>query len=389
MAQEPLAKAEVQENAKEVSKETPDNSLNNLGKNETKTLDQRLESATSPEEIAKITSEAIEGKFKEEEKAEDKSEADADPEKSPKEEVEKADPPEDSGKEEKEPEEEAAKKEEEKTDDGDDEEGKLPNRIRTTDFSDVEKMALQIKRTAKKAGKDISLAEAESRARLALGIEEPSATKDGQTKTADNQADDGMPKTMDELSAKLKDLVAKRTKAFEEDLDFKAANQLTLEIEALKDHRDTLKTRAADTAKNAQAVYDAAYSKAESKAAEMYDFVGQKDSEGFKRMLELEAHFEATKDPLHLDPEKPLVLARMVARELAIAPKTAGVKPVVRSVLSNKQQPPPVVKKGVPPVASGTSRTSSTNPQGAALSAKIDSLRTPEDIEKFIAESGG
>lgn len=257
------------------------------------------------------------------------------------------------------------------------EEDKLPDRIRLTNFSKVEKLALQLKRENPK----LTLAEAEVKAKDALGIvEDGSAAKE--------PADSGLPKTAAEADAKLKELVAKRTKAFKEDLDFTEGDRLTNEIEALREHKLTLREQASQQASNAQKEYDAAFEAAEKKASGLYDFVKQPDSAGFKRIAEIDRQLEENKDPLFNDPNKALVIAQMVAKELQIAPKSPTAKAAATTAAKVTVKPavtPDTSKKTVPPVASGASRTTTASTQGDGFAQKIAALKTPADIENFLA----
>lgn len=281
----------------------------------------------------------------------------------------------------------AAGEQTEKTDgegkaDGEGAEEKLPDRIRLSNFSKVEKLALTIKRE----NPSLTLAQAEAKAKDALGIkDEPPAKQESN--------DPGLPKTLEEADAKIKDLVAKRTKAFKEDLDFAEGDRLTNEIEALREHKFTLRERASQRATEEERAYNAAFDAAETKASALYDFVKQTDSAAFKRMAEIDRQLEENKDPLFSDPNKPLLIAQMVAKELAIAPKSATAKAAAPKPATTAAPKPPVTtttqpKKQVPPVASGTSRTSTSTTQGGDLSKRIDGLRTPQDIENFVNNLG-
>jgi hypothetical protein len=68
--------------------------------------------------------------------------------------------------------------------------------------------------------------------------------------------------------------------------------------------------------------YNRRFTASEAKATELYAFASRADSEGGKRMLEIEAELKAKNDPLYFSPDKPLIIARMVAREMRIAPRT-------------------------------------------------------------------
>jgi hypothetical protein len=271
---------------------------------------------------------------------------------------------------------EAAKKKQE----DDEEEGKLPNRIRISDFAEVDKLAITLKKAALKQGETITFAEAEKRAMAALGLKPETAKPSGE------EADTGLPKTLAEVDAKIAELKLARSKARAEDLDFKAADRLDNEIDALKEHKSTLRAQTERQATAEQTAYNTAFDAAQGRAAGLYDFVKTPDSAGFKRMAEIDRQLEESKDPLFNAADKPLVIAQMVARELQIAPKspTAG-KPVVAAKPAASAQG----KKTVPPVASGASRTTTATTQGAELSKKIDALRTPADLENFVQGLGG
>lgn len=382
----------------EAAPAAPADSLNNPGQ-ELKTYEERLQGATTVADIAKLTDDVIEGRLAPPKAAEEKpagegtGATEAKPqgeagEKTAEEklaeetaqaeaaaaETEKQRLADEAAK--------ATKEAEEKGEEG----GDLPNRVRISDLPDVDRLSIQIKKAAAKQGKPITFAEAEKRAMAALGVT-PGETKAGDTAPEDN----GLPKTAAEVESRLKDLVAQRTKAYEEDLDFKAGNQLTLQIEALRDHRVTLREQAGKAVSAAQAKYDEAFNAAEAKAGDLYDFVKQADSAGFKRMAEIDQQLEANGDPLFHSPDKALKLAQMVAAELAIAPKAPGAKAtqaakVVVAVKAAEVAP----KKTVPPVvaASGASRTSTASTQGDALTAKIKGLRTPADLEAFVDSFG-
>lgn len=368
MAQENQAQAgDLKEGATEVPQGAPDDSLNNPGK---ETIEARAKSANSPDDVRKLIADATEGRFGQtateaQAPAEQTEQGAAQNNEKPNGETEMAAGKDGDG---------AVKPAETKAaeETGKNDEDAFPERIRLTNFSDVDKLALTLKR------KDptLSLAQAEIRAKAALGV------KDEPEATAPAPAETGLPKSVSEAEKEIANLTEQRTKAFEEDLDFKAANQLTLKIEALKDHKTTLRDQAQQTATQAQAVYDTAYGEAENKAGAIYDFVNQPDSEAYKRMVEIDRQLQELKDPTYDSPDKPFKIAQMVAREMSIAPKSptakaAGVKPAATA--------PKVIPKTVSPVASGASRTSTPSTQGDGLATKISGLRTQEDLEKFIA----
>src|ERR1019366_6239096 len=71
-----------------------------------------------------------------------------------------------------------------------------------------------------------------------------------------------------------------------------------------------------------EAAYDRAFDASEEKAIRLYDFVSDPNSVGRKRMLEIEADLLANDDPLYYDPNKPLIIAQMVGKEMRVAPKS-------------------------------------------------------------------
>jgi hypothetical protein len=272
---------------------------------------------------------------------------------------------------------------------GEDEDGKLPDRIRLTNFSEVEKLALQIKRTAEKAGKKMSLGEAEKNAMAMLGVTaNPTAEGAGDGAAAAST----LPATLADTDAKIAELKAQRTKARTVDLDFELADKLDNEIDALREHKSTLRESEARAASAEQAKYDNEFNASTKKAGELYDFVKQPDSAAYKRMQEIDRQLEASDDPLHRSPNKPLKVAQMVAAEMAIAPRALGAKPAAGAVTKVTQpaRPATTQAKTVPPVvaASGASRTSTSSTQGGELSQMIHSAKTPADLEAIRAKLG-
>lgn len=81
------------------------------------------------------------------------------------------------------------------------------------------------------------------------------------------------------------------------------------------------KNPTADQAKRKAAEYDAAFTASENRAMELYDFLSDPKSEGRIRIAEIDEALRVNGDPLYYDPNKPLIIAQMVAKELRIAPK--------------------------------------------------------------------
>lgn len=364
-------------------------SLNNPGKEQN--FNERVAGAKTPADVQRLIREAVEGSGRTKATQEEQSPASETPAEGekPAEGEQPAEPVAEetpaAGAETKtgETPAEAAAGEKPKDDEaGDDDEVEpIKNRVRITDFDEVAKLAIGLKKAAHKRGETITLAEAEKRAAAALGVNQ-SEKPAGETAEAN-----ALPQTVEAADAKIKALVALRTKAFKEDLDFAAGDTLTNEIEALREHKLTLREKVAETATKEQAAYNAAFDAAEKKANALYEFVKQPESAAFKRMAEIDQQLEANRDPLFNAPDKALVIAQMVARELQIAPKSPNAKPV--AVKPVAKAPTVVVKKTVPPVVGGDSRTSTSTTQGGELTKKIQGLRTPAEVEDFIASLAG
>jgi len=75
------------------------------------------------------------------------------------------------------------------------------------------------------------------------------------------------------------------------------------------------------------AAYNQQLAAAKAKAAALYDFVGKPGSVGGRRMLEIERQMAVNNDPRYYDPNMPLIIAEMVAKEMHVAPKSASAPP--------------------------------------------------------------
>ena len=231
---------------------------------------------------------------------------------------------------------------------------------------------------------DLTVEECVQRARAELGLDKTKPGKEADAPEAEEPTGDAEPETVEEADARLKDLRAQRRKAMTEDLDFAKAADLDDQIDALKDRRLDLVAKKATAESKAASEYDAQFDAAQSKAAGLYEFVGNADSAEAKRMLEIDAQLKASGDPLYSDPEKPLILAQMVAREYRIAPKASG-KTSTKTGTTGK--PVHAQPKNVAPIASGSSRTASTanNTAGQQLLDRASRIKTPAEMEEFLA----
>lgn len=334
---------------------------------------ERVAKASTPDELARLTKEFF-ARGDTPAHMEEKEDGESVPESSDQPAGEDAGAGKDEGKP------EASKVEEEESEEEDDETGEeaaQSKRIRVRPKADdkVGFRALEIQRR----NRDLTLEECVARARAELGVKpEPEADA---KKPEEAKPDEG-PATVEEADTRIKDLRAQRRKALTEDFDFEKAADLDDQIDALKDRRAALVAGDAKAKDDAASEYDAKFDAAQSKAAELYDFVRDANGAEAKRMLEIDARLKDSGDPLYSDPEKPLILARMVAREFHIAPKaktSTKPAPVARQAAAKP--------KTVAPIASGSSRTASTasNTAGQQLLERAARIKSPGEMEEFLA----
>lgn len=238
-----------------------------------------------------------------------------------------------------------------------------------------------------KAGlKPLVLEEAIAQAKHELGLDRAKEADGKEGKEGQEKSD--LPETLEATDALIKQLRTERSKAMTEELDLAKADQLDLKLDRLREHKFTLREQTATQEKEAVAEYNRRFDESKSAAAEAYDFVGDPESEAAKRMEEIDQEMEARSDPAFHDPNKPLIIAQMAAREFRIAPKkkAAGKKEGGEAKSGGeggekKTTTAPAGKKSV--AASGASRTvEKTTQQGQKLAA-IQAAKTPADLEKF------
>jgi hypothetical protein len=71
------------------------------------------------------------------------------------------------------------------------------------------------------------------------------------------------------------------------------------------------------------AAYNRQLAASRARAAALYDFVGKPGSVGRRRMLEIEQQMAVSNDPRYFDPNMPVIIAEMVAKEMRVAQKFA------------------------------------------------------------------
>jgi hypothetical protein len=265
---------------------------------------------------------------------------------------------------------------------------KLPTRFRSTmrEEDDVGRLAMSLKHR----NKDWTLEESVQAARKHLGKDSDAQPAPAPVAAAPETA----PPAVDELAgieAKIAEVKAQR-KAAMANVELDKVAELDEQLDALKDQRTEAKTAPKPTPKPADtqgkpanlADYNAAFDASLAKAANLYPFIQEAESAAAMRMVEIDNALEANKDPLFSAPDKPLRIAQMVAAEMAIAPRTASA---VKTPTAAKSQQ--VTSRSVSPIASGASRTTTTRTQDASSAAEILSIKTPEDLERYLAKQAG
>ena len=257
--------------------------------------------------------------------------------------------------------------------------------------SDAKKLRLRLPENDKvgrlaasfmKRNRDMGMEEAMTKAKAQLGIKaEPAEAKET---APDNSPASKLPQTTEAVDAQIAALRAQRKKANTE-LNFEVASDLSDQLEDLIQHKADLQRQGERQQAQAERDFTAKWKTAEAKASELYPDAAKPDSAFGKRMQEIDAALEETSDPLFHDPEKPRIVAQMVAREMNIAPrsKTAPAAPA-KAAAPVTPQP----KKGILP--GGASRTTQpvANAQ-PAINAEVGKIKNPHDFRKFMKGNFG
>lgn len=201
-----------------------------------------------------------------------------------------------------------------------------------------------------KRNQDWTMEQALEAARNQLGLntqKEPEAAKP--------KSPSDLPDTIEAVDAAVDALEAQKLKAAE-DLDLAAITKLDSQLRKLDRQRSLLEKQGEQNERQQAAAYETAFAASEAKAADLYEFATKPDSPGGKRMIEIEESLRDTEDPRYFAPNKPLLIAQMVAAELNIAPKSkkaAPAKPAAAPItpVVKKQVLPPGGSKTVPAAA--------------------------------------
>jgi hypothetical protein len=286
-------------------------------------------------------------------------------------------------------------------DDFDDDGKKYPQfRLRPTD--DVDAEAMRIKKAADLAGSPISLVDAVDIAKRKLGIasEQPAGRTDATSTTTatqeaadDDKTDFAEGLTVADVKQELKDLRKQHSQALRNgDLD-EAADVMD-KITETEDLLEVVEQKESFRTQNQREQHDRTFETSAAKATELFPDFNEPESEFFQRCKEIDEALRDTEDPRYYDAEKPLLIARMAARELNIAPgkRASAVTPAPAVATATKPappqqqqtispQPPRTEKPGQLPAASGASRTNGS-PTGAAASL-VDQVAKIKSVEEF------
>lgn len=229
--------------------------------------------------------------------------------------------------------------------------------------------------------RDMTMESAMEKAREKLGLKPKDSPAD-----APQAPKSDLPESVEEVDTTLETLDADREKAMVE-LRFEDVAKIDRQIRKLDRHRTTLERQAEQSQIEATRNYRQSFRASEAKATDLYAFAADPNSPGGKRMKEIDETFEETGDPRFNDPNKPLIIANLVAAELNIAPRKKGTPAAPAKPAAPAAPVPAAPKKGVVP--SGASRTvPATGTQKTAIDAKVSSARSILDIRNIRRELG-
>ncbi len=136
----------------------------------------------------------------------------------------------------------------------------------------------------------------------------------------------------------------------------------------------------------AASAYNQRFTASESRATELYAFAGDPESDGAKRMVEIEADLKANGDPLYHSPDKPLRIAQMVAAELKIAPRRKGAPAAPAKAAAPANGTPPPKKQMLP--AGGSRTTPPPVIQKPAVISMAEAAKNPAEWRKVRQQLG-
>jgi hypothetical protein len=236
-----------------------------------------------------------------------------------------------------------------------------------------------------KAGlKPLTVEAATAQAKHELGLDK-AKENDSEDKSGEGKEQSGLPTTLEAVDAKIKELREQKAKVWRDEVDMDKVNAIEDQIDQLRERKMELREKAVTTEKTAEQEYDRRFEDSKAQAVDSYSFVSEPESEAAKRMQEIDAEMERSKDPTFHDPNKPLIIAQMVAKELRIAPRKKGeAKEEGQKSKQGGEAAKPLTKPVVKSVvASGANRTVTKTTQQSQQLAAIDGIKSLADLKKF------
>ena len=234
---------------------------------------------------------------------------------------------------------------------------------------------------------DMPLETAMQKARAQLGIQEPAVSTTTPTQEDQNpQAATPQVESLEALESKRVEL-RNQLKEARESLDYDEQARIQSELDDLV--YDAIPKAREATARQAQEQHTQTFTAIQlsaQKAAELYPDAAQEGSEFFNRMIEIEQALTHTGDPLINDPNKPLVIAQMAARELNIAPQRKGTAQPPTAAPSQQPRPAARVQMTAPLASPGARVTTAPVP---AIEQAIEKVSSPEEYEALMNQIVG
>jgi hypothetical protein len=227
----------------------------------------------------------------------------------------------------------------------------------------------------KKRNRDWTMEQAMEAARKQLGVKPEQADEPAKAKSPSD-----LPDTIEAVDQAYEALEAQKLK-FADELNVAEMAKIDMQLRKLDRQRTALE-RQGEVAERQQAQeYDTAFAASESKATDLYEFASKPDSPGGKRMIEIEDALRETEDPRYHSPNKPLLIAQMVAAEMNIAPKSK------KAVLAKPAAPAPKPAEKKQMLPSGSAKTVPAAPQNGDV-AKVQAISTMKDLREFRKAHG-
>lgn len=224
------------------------------------------------------------------------------------------------------------------------------HRIRGED--DVESLALELRTRAQKAGKTLKLKDAIALAEKTLGVE----PEQEQGQAAGIEIPEGMPSTIEDIDAELENIELRRIDC-REISDFEGERELVYRERDLK----ALRPKLLAVQKEREETYNTAFEQSWSKVRDFWPMAGDNSSEFAKDLAALDAALRESGDERYHHPDKPMMLAREVAKRRNILPvlRSVEMEPESGHRVASTAQPSGDRKfQAAPPIpASGASRS--------------------------------